>query len=363
MRHSKAKNKGTELINVENLIDFTCFKLGNWAVLRYIANPLKRRLLLPISLIINFLISFNWSQPTYVSKLNIAPPDTIPFQIQLPVEEEDDFAFIDSLFESEEAFEDYVVMPLGIFDTLNLNPYRINLRLKKDTTRLKLFHEVHCDYAHPTCGIVTSDFGPRRKRFHYGIDIDLESGDGVLCAFEGVARIVKYSPSYGYYVVVMHNNGLETLYAHLSKTTVKVGDYLQAGDLVGLGGNTGRSRGSHLHFEVRFQGQPINPRSIISFEDYVCVKPDLDITSDNFNYLGQVVYKKKTKSSKHVAHHSKKKKSKGKSISKGKNHTVKKGESLYSIAKRNKMTVNQLAKKNGISPKSKLKAGQKIKVK
>ena len=325
-------------------------------------------LLLSISFLINFLISFNWAQPAYVSCF-AAPPDTIPFQIKLDLEDEfaeDDFALIDSLFEEESAeFNHYTVVPLGIFDTTVLNPYKVNLRLKKDTTNLKLFHNHDCDYAHPTCGNVTSDFGPRRKRFHYGIDLDLESGDGVLSAFEGIVRIVKYSPTYGYYVVMMHNNGLETLYAHLSKTHVKTGDYLQAGDLVGLGGNTGRSRGSHLHFEVRFQGQQINPRSIISFENYSCISPELSISSENFKHLDRVAasksaYKAKGKSS---AYKKGSKGKKGKKKTTGKSYQIRKGDTLSSIAKRNNTTVSKLAKANGISPKSKIKAGQKIKLK
>lgn len=318
--------------------------------------------MLSISFLINFLISFNWAQPAYVSGFS-APPDTIPFHLRHDFEEEfaeDDFAIIDSLFEGETTeFNNYAVVPFGIYDTLVLNPYKVNLRFKKDTTKLRLFHNLDCDYAHPTCGVVTSDFGPRRKRFHYGIDLDLESGDGVVSAFEGIVRIVKYSPSYGYYVVMMHNNGLETLYAHLSKTHVKTGDYLQAGDLVGLGGNTGRSRGSHLHFEVRFQGQQINPRSIISFENYTCISPDLTISSENFKHLDRVIATK----SKSGAHAKKGAGKKSKAGSKSKIYQIKKGDTLSSIAKRNNTTVSKLAKANGISPKSKIKAGQKIKLK
>ena len=326
--------------------------------------------MLSISFLINFLISFNWAQPAYVSGL-YAPPDTIPFRFHqdLDVEfVEDDFATIDSLFEEEAVeFNNYAVVPFGIYDTLVLNPYKINLRLKKDTTNLKLFHNHDCDYVHPICGSVTSDFGPRKKRFHYGIDLDLESGDGVLSAFEGIVRIVKYSPTYGYYVVMMHNNGLETLYAHLSRTNVKPGDYLQAGDLVGLGGNTGRSRGSHLHFEIRFQGQQINPRSVISFENYSCISPELAISSDNFKHLDRIALAKSSQKAKSKSKASAKKGGKGKKKASNKSRSgqyqIKKGDSLSTIAKRNNTTVSKLAKANGISPKSKIKAGQKIKLK
>jgi len=123
-----------------------------------------------------------------------------------------------------------------------------------------------CDYVHPFEGRVTSDFGYRHRKMHYGMDIDLETGDKVKVAFEGMVRFAMWNNSYGNLVIVRHANGLETYYAHLSKIDVKPGDYVQAGDFIGLGGNTGHSFGAHLHFEVRYQGIPINPEFIIDFE-------------------------------------------------------------------------------------------------
>lgn len=123
-----------------------------------------------------------------------------------------------------------------------------------------------CDYVHPFQGNVTSGFGYRHRKMHYGMDIDLETGDKVKAAFEGMVRFAMWNNSYGNLVIVRHPNGLETYYAHLSKLEVKPGDYVQAGDLVGLGGNTGHSFGAHLHFEVRYQGIAINPEYIIDFQ-------------------------------------------------------------------------------------------------
>ncbi len=121
---------------------------------------------------------------------------------------------------------------------------------KMDTTIIVLQHKNEMEYYHPFCGRVTSRFGGRRSRFHYGTDVDLITGDTVRCAFDGMVRIKKYHRGYGNIAVVRHNNGLETVYAHLSQTFIDTSEFIKAGDIIGLGGNTGRSTGSHLHFEV-----------------------------------------------------------------------------------------------------------------
>lgn len=133
---------------------------------------------------------------------------------------------------------------------------------------LKLVYDKSCDFFFPIPeGRITSMYGPRgrRGRMHKGVDIDLETGDPVHAAFDGMVRFSNYNSSYGNLVILRHSNGLETYYAHLSRLDVKAGDYLSAGDILGLGGNTGRSFGSHLHFEIRFLGQAINPSVIIDY--------------------------------------------------------------------------------------------------
>lgn len=136
-----------------------------------------------------------------------------------------------------------------------------------DTALLRLAFDKNCDYHHPVDGHVTSCYGKRRKRYHYGMDLKLEIGDPVSAAFEGMVRFAKYNRTYGNVVVIRHRNGLESYYAHLSKLEVKAGDYVQAGEVIGLGGNTGRSYGAHLHFELRFLGVPFNPMDVIDFEE------------------------------------------------------------------------------------------------
>ena len=123
---------------------------------------------------------------------------------------------------------------------------------------------------------INSPFGPRWGRQHEGLDIKVYIGDTIRAAFDGKVRICKYNGSgYGYYIVIRHPNGLETLYGHLSKQIVKKDQVVRAGDPIGLGGNTGKSSGSHLHFETRVLGQPINPALLFDFVNQ-------DVTGDYF---------------------------------------------------------------------------------
>ncbi len=130
--------------------------------------------------------------------------------------------------------------------------------------------------------VVTSNYGARWGRQHKGLDIKVYIGDTIRSAFNGKVRIVRYEGGgYGNYVVIRHNNGLETIYGHLSKQLVRENDVVKAGDPIGLGGNTGRSTGSHLHFETRLGGVAINPAVFFDFRNQ-------DVVAD------QVVYRKST---------------------------------------------------------------------
>ena len=222
----------------------------------------------------------------------------------------------------------------GDWNTGDIHPYKFDLTKKIDTTYIYLQDEGQCGYSHPVTGYITSNFGPRSSRFHYGIDIKLQTGDSVYNAFEGVVRIAQTSKTYGNVVVIRHNNGLETLYAHLSKIDVEVGRSLNAGEIIGLGGNTGRSTGSHLHFEVRFKGEPINPNEIIDFESCLLKTDVLAINKAHFAYL--------------------------KEIRAVKYHTVRKGDSLGLIARKYGTSVSRLCKLNRIKSSTMLKVGRKI---
>ncbi len=125
-------------------------------------------------------------------------------------------------------------------------------------------------YHHPANFQKTSDYGWRHRRMHRGVDLGYPTGTPVAAAWDGQVRISKGNNTggYGNLIVIRHDNGLETYYAHLSRRLVNPGQVVHAGDIIGLGGNTGRSYGSHLHFEIRYLGQDINPNRLVDFANY-----------------------------------------------------------------------------------------------
>ena len=180
----------------------------------------------------------------------------------------------------------------SIWDTHRVNPYRVDGRSYRDSLRLHLIDPSRQRFAKmPLLSTpVTSGFAFRGYRWHYGMDLDLEAGDSVKSAYDGVVRISAWDGGgYGNYILVRHYNGLETIYGHLSKSLVGVGTFVKAGQLIGYGGSTGRSSGSHLHFEVRYQGNPINPALMYDFPGYKLRQDNFTITSQLFNYYSRAL--------------------------------------------------------------------------
>lgn len=221
------------------------------------------------------------------------------------------------------------------FDVVNIWNRKVDLSKSEDTTLIQVLEDT-CDFVSPFVGRLTSDFGWRGSRPHYGVDIKLNRGDTVASAFEGMVRISQYSSSYGNVIVVRHKNGLETLYAHLSKRLVSEGAYILEGASIGLGGNTGRSFGDHLHFETRYLGEPINPNDLFNITDTsFTVKSDFAaLTPETFAFL--------------------------KEVRKIKYHRVRSGDSLWRISKRYGVSINKLCSLNGISRKKTLRIGQRV---
>ena len=176
-------------------------------------------------------------------------------------------------------------------------------------------------------------YRPRRRRMHYGLDIKVERGDTIRAAFDGKVRYCSYQRrGYGHYVVIRHPNGLETLYAHLTSKLVEENEVVKAGDPIGLGGNTGRSTGPHLHFETRLLGKALDPALFFDF-------PNQDITGDTYFYKKPV--KKVYDPSDPDTY-----------------YKVRSGDSLSRIAARKGTTVKNLCKLNGITTKTTLRPGQ-----
>ena len=196
-------------------------------------------------------------------------------------------------------------------------------------------------YPIDTIARVTSKYGPRRRRMHRGIDLKVQKGDTIRAAFDGKVRIRNYERrGYGYYLVIRHPNGLETIYGHLSKQLVHVNDIVHAGDPIGLGGNTGRSTGSHLHFETRFLGQAINPAEIVDFENGVPVHDTFVFRNVKINGRKSNIY---TSSGDQLVY-----------------HRVKSGDTLGKIARISGTSVSELCRLNGIKPTTVLRVGQSI---
>ncbi len=123
------------------------------------------------------------------------------------------------------------------------------------------------DYAFPLPGAkIISPYAGRRKN-HTGIDLKTHAKDTIVSAFDGIVRLAKPYFAYGNIVVVRHYNGLETLYSHNSKNLVKPGDRVKAGQPIAISGRTGRATTDHLHFEVRVNGQHINPNIIFDLKE------------------------------------------------------------------------------------------------
>jgi len=234
----------------------------------------------------------------------------------------------------------------SIWDTHNINPYRMDGRELKDTVDIKLYDlALNRNYKMPlTETPITSHFAYRGYRWHYGTDLDLDTGDTIRAAFDGVVRINKWDGGgYGNYIVVRHYNGLETLYGHMSKPIAKVGEFLKAGDVIGLGGSTGRSSGPHLHYEVRYEGNPIDPENLYDFPDYLLKGKNFQITSALFSYYNKAKAKKST-------------------ARRSSYHTIRSGDTLSGIAKKYGVKVSQLTRLNGLSARSTLRIGKKLRI-
>lgn len=254
----------------------------------------------------------------------------------------------------------------GAWSSRGVNANRVDLARVPDSVYIDC-----AGYIAPVMGSITSEFGPRKRRYHYGIDLRLSVGDPVGSAFDGKVRVTKYDRGgYGSYVVIRHNNGLETVYGHLSEIKVFEGQNVRAGQCIGLGGSTGRSTGPHLHFETRFLGNPINPERFFDFErgtalanKYLMVK---EVAFDYKHYKKSRNRNEHEESTEETASTTSRHGRKGKdravaSSRRGQFHKVKNGETLSHIADRYNVSIDKLCKMNKLSRNTLLHPGQKIK--
>ncbi|BDD10147.1 hypothetical protein FUAX_25790 [Fulvitalea axinellae] len=225
------------------------------------------------------------------------------------------------------------------WDKRNINPYKIDALKFKDSLSLELYRQDDSvAWKYPIkVSKLTSDFGWRRWRWHYGVDLRLKTGDPIVAAFDGIVRLTRYDRrGYGYYVLLRHKNGLETLYGHMSKILVKVGQEVKAGELVGKGGSTGRSSGPHLHFEARYAGLPIDPKRVFDFSKGEIKGDTLEVTPETFAYF--------------------------KKIRQRTYHRIRSGDTLSRLAVRYHTSITKICRLNGISRNKILRIGQRLRV-
>ena len=263
------------------------------------------------------------------------------------------------------------------WSTETINPYNTSLADLPDDICIWVadtLSEYHC----PNQTKVYSAFGIRHRRRHQGVDLPLKKGDPVGAAFAGRVRFSKYSSGYGNLVVIRHENGLETYYGHLSERKVEPGDWVEAGQVIGLGGSTGRSTGPHLHFETRYQGFAFDPEWLIDFETgvlrhrlFVLKKRYLDANSkyvpesEEEEYEINLGDQRDQQVADSLAAVQKAAQEKAaREAAAAQYHTIRSGDNLGKIARRYGTTVNAICRLNpGLTAKTTLRIGRRIRVK
>ena len=264
-------------------------------------------------------------------------------------------AFMDILMQEEE--EPEIDIYTESWNSQAVNPYA-GMDVA-DNVRIDV-----SEYSMPVPGYITSPYGYRKRfrRQHKGVDLKLHVGDTVRAAFSGKVRLTRYDRrGYGYYVIVRHHNGLETVYGHLSKFLVKPNQDIKVGEPIALGGNTGRSTGPHLHFETRYMGYPINPMAIFDFPnqtthtDFYTFSKRTYTQARDYSPNANVQYAEKwLKTNKPKNTYS--------STGTKKTHRVRRGDSLGKIASKYGTSVNSLCRLNGISRSTKIQVGKVLRV-
>lgn len=204
--------------------------------------------------------------------------------------------------------------------------------------------------------VVTSRYGWRRGRAHKGIDIDLVTGDSLFSMFEGIVRFAKYNTGHGRTVIVRHFNGLETVYAHLSKYGVKENDTVARGQYLGKGGTSGNARGSHLHLVVNYKGIAINPEYLFKFNDSNIIRSqEIWVTS---KWTRPYYHNSRRRSKLNLL--TTENQALASLIKKKSIYIVRRGDTLSHISSRNNVTIASLCKTNSIKRNSVIKIGQRL---
>ncbi|HEX7583992.1 MAG TPA: M23 family metallopeptidase [Prolixibacteraceae bacterium] len=280
---------------------------------------------------------------------DIIKPSNANIELDSTITEVEDLE-VDSLKLTEES------LYKNIWNCTQIKYPSSTLPKKDDTITISLIGKHDSPFVAPIKGVVLSKYGRRGRRMHTGTDIRLNSGDTVRCAFDGRVRLAKRFSGYGNLVLVRHNNGLETIYAHLKAIKVKVNDTIKAGDLIGLGGRTGRATCNHLHFETRLFGEPFDSNKYIDFETFALRTDKIYYRNGQFE-IDQNNFNNKPLPENNPALASRKGSGKGA----GK-HVIRNGDNLWTIAKRYNTTVKKICVSNNITAQKTLKVGSVLRI-
>ena len=245
------------------------------------------------------------------------------------------------------------------WDTENISAYRsVSIDSIPKAVAINLVDSLK-HYRYPYLGRITSRYGMRHRRPHNGIDIALKVGDTICAAFDGRVRFSKATNTgYGTLVIIRHDNGLETYHGHLSARLVEENDRVVAGQPIALGGNSGRSTGPHMHFEVRYYGQSFDPERIINFRTGELRRDHILLKKGYYSIYSKYEQDFNAEAERDDAE----KKEKALSAEK-RYYKVRKGDYLGLIAKRNHTTVGAICRLNGIKPTTTLQIGRVLRVK
>jgi len=309
---------------------------------------------------------------TIVNKFELSDTDSLFSEENIPN---------DSLLSTDETLYNNIWSSTQIKYPLNTLPP------KDEVIKITLTDCNDHPFVNPIIGKVISKYGKRGRRMHTGTDIKLNSGDSVHCVFDGKVRLAKRFNGYGNMVLVRHKNGLETIYGHLKEIKVRENDVVKAGDLIGLGGRTGRATCDHLHFETRLFGEPFDASKYIDFRNY-CLRSnhiyyknrqfEIDLANFDKKHLQEskpVIAENKTAevadslvakvnhaNEKTASVKVSKAPAKTKTASKPTKHTIRNGDNLWVIAKKYHTTVNKLCAINNISSQKTLKVGSTLRI-
>lgn len=247
------------------------------------------------------------------------------------------------------------------WDTVKLFPYEeVKLADLPQSVVINLVDSLK-GYHYPIKGTIRSKFGPRGRRHHRGVDIPLKTGDPIYATFSGKVRVSTYNKGgYGNLVIIRHDNGLETWHGHLDERFVKPNDTVYAGQIIGLGGNTGRSTGPHLHYEIRYFGQTFDPERLVNFETGNLRRETFLLKKDYFNihsHAGVQDFEDEILGDEEIAEQKRQEEAAKKVY-----HKIRSGDTLGGLAVKYGTTVTTICRLNGISSKTTLRIGRSLRV-